>query len=316
MKNLRTKLPPVSSLVTFEAAARLANFTRAASELGVTQAAVSKQIHSLEEFLGIKLFARANRGIAVTPQGRRLLHAVVSGLDHIATIVDELRRPTGPAQVSITTTIALASVWLMPRVAAFRAIHPEIDLRIIAADPIMDLAAEGIDLGIRYGMGQWPGITAQPLFHIDLFPVCSPSYLERHPRPRNPHDLLSATLLHIDEPNSQDADWAVWFAAMGMVTPPFTGGLHFNNYPLLIQAALNGQGIGLGWGHIVDDLIKSGALVRPIDSMRRLKPAFYLAVPTDIPVRESAQIFHDWLLADTAPLRATESRRAPRLVPA
>jgi DNA-binding transcriptional LysR family regulator len=252
----------------------------------------------------------------VTPQGRRLLHAVVSGLDHIATIVDELRRPAGPAQVSITTTIALASVWLMPRVAAFRAIHPEIDLRIIAADPIMDLAAEGIDLGIRYGMGQWPGITAQPLFHIDLFPVCSPSYLERHTRPRNPHDLLSATLLHIDEPNSQDADWAVWFAAMGMVTPPFAGGLHFNNYPLLIQAALNGQGIGLGWGHIVDDLIKSGALVRPIDSMRRLKPAFYLVVPTDNAVREAAQIFHDWLLADTAPLRATESRGAPRFVTA
>lgn len=316
MKNLRTKLPPVTSLVTFEAAARLANFTRAASELGVTQAAVSKQIRGLEEFLGIKLFARAHRGIQVTPQGRRLLQAVVSGLDHIATIVDELRRPAGPAQVSITTTIALASVWLMPRVAAFRAIHPEIDLRIIAADPIMDLAAEGIDLGIRYGMGQWPGITAEPLFHIDLFPVCSPSYLERHPRPRNPHDLLSAILLHIDEPNSQDADWAVWFAAMGMVTPPFTGGLHFNNYPLLIQAALNGQGIGLGWGHIVDDLIKSGALVRPIDSMRRLKPAFYLVVPTDLPVRESAQIFNDWLLADTAPLRNAETRRTPRLVPA
>ena len=115
------------------------------------------------------------------------------------------------------------------------------------------LAAEGIDLGIRYGMGQWPGVSALPLFHIDLFPVCSPSYLERHRHPRTPHDLLSAVLLHIDEPNSQDADWAVWFAAMGIVTPPFMGGLRFNNYPLLIQAALNGQ--GSGWAGAISSTI-------------------------------------------------------------
>lgn len=289
--------------MAFEAAARLANFTRAASELNVTQAAVSKQIKALEGFLGVRLFVRANRGIVLTPQGKRLLHAVMSGLDHIASIVDELKRPTAATQVSITTTIALASVWLMPRIAAFRALHPEIDLRLVAADPIMDLAVEGIDLAIRYGMGQWPGVVARPLFEIDLFPVCSPAYLESNPSPRTPHDLLSATLLHIDEPNSQDAEWSVWFAAMGIVAPPLIGGLRFNNYPLLIQAAVNGQGIGLGWGHIIDDYLQSGQLVRPMASVRRLKPAFYLVAPTSHQMSASAQVFHDWLDAETAALR-------------
>lgn len=303
LKNLRSKLPPLSGLVAFEAAARLANFTRAATELSVTQAAVSKQIKALEEFLGVKLCIRANRGIVLTPQGKRLLHAVMSGLDHIATVVDELRRPGAASQVSITTTIALASVWLMPRIAAFRAQHPEIDLRLVAADPIMDLAIEGIDVAIRYGMGDWPGVTALPLFEIDLFPVCSPSYLERHACPRTPHDLLGTTLLHIDEPNSQDAEWSVWFAAMGIVAPPLGGGLRFNNYPLLIQAALNGQGVGLGWGHIIGDYLTSGQLVRPMASVRRLKPAFYLAVASHQPLSPTAQIFHDWLLAETAALR-------------
>lgn len=303
MKHLRTKLPPLTALLAFEAAARHGNFTRAATELGVTQAAVSKQIRAAEEFLGVKLFNRANRGIALTPVGRRLESAVASGLDHIAVVVDEIRRPIGPAQVSVTTTIAMASIWLMPRIAAFRAAHPEIDLRIIAADPIFDLAAEGIDIGIRYGMGQWPGVTTVPLFEIELFPICSPGFLERNPAIRTPHDLLKTSLLHIDEPNSQDADWAVWFAALGIVTPPFTGGLRFNNYPLVIQAAIDGQGIALGWGHIIEDLLQSGALVRPINASRRLKPAFYLATSLVAPLRPPVQIFYDWLLAETARFR-------------
>jgi len=304
MKSLRRRLPPFAALVTFEAAARHLNFTRAAAELGVTQAAVSRQIRVLEGYVGVALFRRSTRISGLTPAGHRLQQAVAMGLDHIVTAVGEISRPQTSAQVTITTTIALASVWLMPRIAKFRASYPDIDLKVIAADPILNLAADGIDVALRYGYGDWAGVTAERLFDIELFPVCSAAYLASNPQMRAVSDLSNVTLLHIDEPNSRDADWAVWFGAVGAKAPPQSGGLHFNNYPLLIQAALNGQGVALGWGHIVDDYLESGTLVRPFDITWRLEPAFYMALPEDVVSHEEVVLFCDWLRDETQPLRS------------
>lgn len=296
------KLPQPRALVVFEAASRLLNFTKAGREIGMSQAAVSKQISFLEAELGIHLFQRSNRGLELTSAGRRLYAAVAMGLNHILDAIDEIRPRSHPGRISVTTTIAMASVWLMPRIAKFRAAHPSIDLKLIATDSLLDLASERIDLAIRYGMGHWPGMKSHKLFGIELFPVCSPNYLARYPGLMSSDDLRCAALLHLDEPNSQDADWAVWFKAVEIPEPTRAAGLHFNNYPLLIQAAVNGQGVALGWGHIIDDLLSANVLVRCMPTSLMLKPAFYLVKSTEGPSQPEAKLFEDWIATETLAL--------------
>lgn len=303
------RLPPARTLAIFEDAGRTLNFTATARNLGLSQAAVSKQIQQLEGFLDLRLFTRNRRGLTLTASGRRLHEAVASGLQHIARTMEDLRPRFEAGRVTITTTIALASVWLMPRIAQFRAEYSGIDIRLIATDEVLDLAAEGIDLGLRYGQGRWPGVTTRHLFGVLLFPVASPAYLARLGPLRSADDLSAATLLHMDEPNSRDADWDVWFAAIGAPVSPASRALRFNNYPLLVQAALSGQGIALGWGHVVQDYLASGALVQCLPTTRLLEPAFHLVTPLELPSRPEAAVFAEWLLAQTQALR--EAAGAP-----
>lgn len=296
------KLPSQRTLVIFESAGRLLNFSAAGRELGMSQAAVSKQIQALEAALGITLFLRSNRGLTLTSHGRRLHHAVTTGLGHILDAVEELQPRYEEGSVAITATIALASIWLMPRIAKFRAEHPGIDVRVIATDTVLDLAAEGIDIGLRYGMGRWPGTVYQELFKIELFPVCSPAYLARLPQLATIEDLFKATLLHLEEPNSEDADWNVWLKAMG-ADARAGGGLRFNNYPLLMQAAVNGQGIALGWGHLIDDLLVSSNLTCCLPVTQKLEPSFFLVRPDSMRPRPQVDTFADWMLQETSSLR-------------
>ncbi|QPC95484.1 LysR substrate-binding domain-containing protein [Mesorhizobium sp. INR15] len=301
VKSLR-KLPQPRALVVFESAGRLLNFTSAGREVGMSQAGVSKQIQFLEAALGVRLFQRSNRGLLLTSAGRRLYAAVTFGLNHILDAVEEVRQHSQPGRISVTTTIALASVWLMPRIAKFRAAYPDIDLKLIATDSLLDLPSERIDIAIRYGMGQWQGTKCQKLFGIELFPVCSPAYLARYSNLMTSDDLRSAALLHLDEPNSQDADWAVWFKAVGIVEPTRAAGLHFNNYPLLIQAAVDGQGVALGWGHLIDDLLDNMSLVRCMSTSLTLKPAFFVVRSVDGAPQPEATLFEDWIVAETRTL--------------
>ncbi|MEW9834245.1 LysR substrate-binding domain-containing protein [Mesorhizobium marinum] len=303
MANSLRALPSSRSLIILEASGALLNFSAAGRQLGMSQAAVSKQIQALEATLGVKLFIRSNRGLSLTAAGRRLHQAVSFGLNHIADAVNEVRPRFQAGRITITTTIALASVWLMPRIAKFRSDHQEIDLRVIATDDILDLPSENIDVGIRYGLGQWGGVTARKLFGIELFPVCSPSFLASSPTFNNVEDLLRTTLLHVDEPNSTDADWGVWLRAVGLRRGAPAGGLHFNNYPLLVQSAVNGQGVALGWGHLIDDLLSSGALVRCLPTTLLLKPAFFLVNAENVLLREEVATFSNWIIGETRSLR-------------
>ena len=311
MANRLRHLPQSRSLVVFEAAGRLLNFSASGRQLGMSQAAISKQVQVLEELIGLKLFVRSNRGLALTTAGRRLHQAVSIGLNHIADAVEEIRPRYQMGRITITTTIALASVWLMPRIANFRAEHPAIDLRVIATDAVLDLVGEGIDVGLRYGLGQWPGVASQKLFGIELFPVCSPTFLAGRKPIASTNDLLKATLLHVDEPNSQDADWNVWTKAVGATRVASAGGLHFNNYPLLIQAAVNGQGIALGWGHLIEDLLANGALVQCLPTRLLLKPAFFLVTVDKGPIRPEVSTFADWIVLETRRLRENDADDVP-----
>lgn len=297
------RLPSARSLAIFEDAARTLNFSATARNLGVTQAAVSKQIQQLEAQWDMTLFVRNARGLVLTAIGRRLHDAVSIGLNHIAAAVEEARPRSNDRRVTITTTIALASVWLMPRIARFRSEHPDSDIRLIATDEILDLGAEGIDVGLRYGKGPWPGVNAAHLFDISLFPVASPNYLSGLEPLRCVGDLARATLLHMDEPNSMDADWGVWFDAVGADSLKPRGELRFNNYPLLVQAAVSGQGIALGWGHVVDDFLANGSLVQCFPISRPLTPAFFLVTPVDAPPRLEVAAFTQWMQRETAHMR-------------
>jgi DNA-binding transcriptional LysR family regulator len=305
MKSLRLAVPSSSALVVFEAAARHQHFTRAAAELNVTQAAVSRQVQALEDRLGVLLFRRDRRRLQLTAEGRRLHAAVAMGLGHIASVMESIRRPHASSQVTVTTSMAMAAMWLTPRLACFTERAPDISIRILASDPNLDLAAEGIDLGIRFGAGSWPGLDAVPFMPEIIFPVCSPRFLESHRDIRAVADLQRGHLLHLDELVTTNTDWLVWLTAVGLEPPRREVSLRFNNYPMLIQAALAGQGMALGSGVLVQDLLASGALARPFPETVLARNAFWLVAPRSPAMGQAAGAFRDWLREEAA---ATEAR--------
>jgi LysR family glycine cleavage system transcriptional activator len=297
METLRRNLPSPTGLFAFEAAGRLLNFTRAAEELGVSQAAVSRQIKALEANLGVSLFRRAARRVALTPEGRRLHDAVASGLGLIAEVAGGLARAREGAGVAIAASTAFASMWLMSRVGAFRADHPEIALRLVAVDPHVDPESAGVDIAVRYGSGQWPGLAAVRLFDDLVMPVASPGYLASAPPLRGPFDLAARTLLHQDEIELDWMPWSAWLARFGITAPPARGGLSFNSYANVIQAALDGQGIAIGWARFIEGSLRRGALMRAIPEFVRSDQAHFLIQPRTRPLGPDAVRFRDWLIA-------------------
>ena len=208
-----TRLPPLNALRTFEAAARHLSFTRAADELFVTQAAVSHQIRTLEEHLGTALFRRMNRALMLTDEGQALLPAVREAFDLLSAGVRRVQDLCSGGALAISTTPSFAASWLVGRIARFQALHPEIELQLGATPRLVDFAREDIDCGVRYGMGDWPGLVRQRLFQTALVPVCSPSLLDGPNPLRRPEDLMRHTLLHtLDEPD----DWRLWLRAAGV----------------------------------------------------------------------------------------------------
>lgn len=296
MASLRAKLPPANSLVVFEAAARCLNFTQAAAELNVTQAAVSRQIQSLETHMGVPLFHRMHRALQLTRDGQRLYLAVSMGLEHIANTAADIRRLRHDNELTVSSSVTFASYWLMSRVAKFRAAHPDIELRLVASAPVRDLTVAGIDLAIRYGNGRWPEVDAIHLMDNEIFPVCAPAYLKEMRQLREPADLLNETLLHLVQFDRNWVTWEAWLREFGVKGPPSSRGLEFDSYLILVQAALDGQGIALGGGRLAEDSVERGALVRPIEASVRSERAFHLITPRNVPLSEPAKLFRDWIL--------------------
>jgi len=300
LPSLNRQLPNLGALVAFEAVARHLSITQAAGELGLTQAAVSRKIRALEEDLGVALFRRLHRALRLTPEGERL-HAAVSGsLHRIAETAEGLRRQGSPAQISVATSIAFATFWLMPRIPKFSARHPDVELRITAFDPYVDPASEGADAAIRYGKGRWPGLAATHLFDEEIFPVCSPGYRDRHPELTSVEALREQTLLYMDVGYTEWTDWTEWFRKQGVAPPPARRGLKFNTYTIVIQAAVAGQGVALGWRHLVDEFLEAGQLVRPIPASQVSDGAYYLVRPEDAAESPEVRVFVDWLLSEAA----------------
>ncbi|TGQ73259.1 LysR family transcriptional regulator [Mesorhizobium sp. M00.F.Ca.ET.186.01.1.1] len=298
MRSLRHLLPSAGSLIVFEAAGRLSSFTAAGRELGMTQAAVSYAVRGLEEQLGAKLFQRRHRQVSLTEAGQRF-HADVSlGLSHIRKSAEDLRLQATGGHVTLAASTAFGSFWMMPRLQQFRDELPGIDLRIQTADRDLDIIAEGIPLAVRGGEPRdWADYHSLPLADEEIFPVAGASYVAKFGLPETVGDLAKHRLIHLEEPYREAASWEEWFQSAGANFGDAGRGLRINDYALVIQAVMEGQGIALGWRHLAERLLATGLLVPVTDHVMRTGTAFYVIWPKNRDLSDNARKVRDWLVA-------------------
>lgn len=291
------KLPSLTSLRAFEAAARRGSFARAAIELNVTATAISHQIRSLENMLDQQLFERKSRTIVLTDVGTKLYPVVARALDELAEGIAGIARGRGNGELSLTTTSSFFSKWLTPRIPDFKAAYPDIDLRLGTSSENVDLDASGYDCAIRFGNGSWRGLISERLTNKPPTPVCSPEYLESTSPIRVPDDLHHHTLLHV---SPQLKDWSRWFTALGVSNPELVGGPIFDLWGSAIQASINGLGIALGHSPLVDDDIAAGLLVRPLPVKSVPDDnAFYFVYRKAFEQSAALTAFRNWLFVET-----------------
>ena len=307
MPNRRYNLPHLAFFQGFEAAARTLSFTKAAEELFITQSAVSRQIKALEDNLGLKLFERRPRSLTLTEDGLALYRIATDVLDRLQSATDQLRAETRASQLSITTTTGFASLWLIPRLSRFTALHPDIDVRISATTDTLNLERSLIDLAIRYCKPETAPEGAVRLFGDEMIPVCSRALLGDKTRPlKRPQDLAHHTLLHFDYAGAETMymDWSTWLTALGIAELKSAGALHFSQYEQMIQAAISGQGVALGRQALVSDLIESRALVAPFKQTLVGSRAYFIIESRLSAGKPQVREFAQWLLAER---RTTDS---------
>src|SRR5258707_2897492 len=292
---MTARLPSLNGLRAFEAAARHLSFTLAAAELNVTQTAISHQIRRLEEELGIRLFVRQNRALALTPEARDYLPGVRAAFNDLRLATDRLLRKDDDHVLTFSTLASLAAKWLLPRLSAFQEAHPGIDVRITTSTGLVDFQRDNVDAAIRYGRGQWQGVRADWLMADEMFPVCSPALLQA-PKPLEcPEDLRDHVLLHTS--NVYTDDWRLWLTAAGLPTDlPKQPGITFDLIFMTVQAAIDGIGVAMGRTSYVQDDINKGRLVVPFKIALPTDAGFYLVSPqarTDSP---KLSAFRQWLL--------------------
>jgi LysR family transcriptional regulator, glycine cleavage system transcriptional activator len=292
-------LPSLNGLRAFEAAARHLSFTRAADELSVTQTAISHQIRRLEEQLGLKLFVRRNRALALTREAESYLPAVRAAFEDLRRATQRLKRPQRDGLLTLSTLASLAAKWLLPRVVAFQEAHPGLEVRVSASTHLVDFQREEIDMAVRYGRGDWPGLRAHWLMAEDIFPVCSPALL-KGPNPlKRPEDLAHHTLLHA---TLSREDWQLWLTAAGLPTElAQRRGLTFDQSFMCIEAAIEGLGVALGRSAFVEADIAQGRLVVPFDVVLPAEAGFYIVAPEETADDPKIALFRDWLIKSVTP---------------
>lgn len=301
------RLPPLDLLASFEAAARLLSFTKAADERFVTQSAMSRQMRALEDELGVALFRRSHRALALTEAGARLYGVCTTVLAQLRGTVRELRAPSQREVLALTTTPGLASFWLIPRLPSFTRAHPGIDVRLDASFDLRQLAAEGFDVAIRYARPE--KVAGQPLFGESVLPVCSPSLLRQLPLER-PEDLAAHTLLQMELSVSggMPVEWEPWLAALGLPGLEPAARLSFSGYNEVVTAAVAGQGIALGRRPLVDELLRQGQLVAPLATTVATPRGYILVVDPAARLRPAVRALETWLLEQAAGERAASAQ--------
>jgi LysR family transcriptional regulator, glycine cleavage system transcriptional activator len=286
------RLPPLRSLRVLEAAVRHQNYSRAAGELSLTHSAVSHQIHSLEDALGLRLFERVGRQMRATESGIALAQDVRNALDMLGAAVERVRGQDNANLLTVSVLPSFAAAWLVSRLGSFLERHPAIELRLESSPAVANFRNDGVDVAIRYGAGNYEGMTSEKLFDDELFPTMSPA-LRRSARIKTPADLARAPLLRI-----RQQPWAPWFAAAGLnITEPRRGPV-FNDSELALQAAIQGQGVVLARASLTVLKLRAGVLIAPF-SLRIPSPmTCYLVYPPQHARKPALQLFRTWLLEE------------------
>jgi len=300
------RLPPLNGLKAFETAARSESFTRAAQELNVTQGAVSQQVKRLEATLGLKLFRRERQRLILTEAGRNYLVVIRDALDQIAVGTQRLLQRQESGVLTISTSADFAAKWLVNRLSRFAERHPDVDLRVSATAPYADFARDDVDIAIRHGDGNWPGLDVQRLYSERLFPVCSPRLVAGRKRITKAADLLKFPLLRLEDAKN----WARLFEAAGVKAPVGPGPV-LNRASMLIDAAIDGQGIALARTALAAWDLINGRLVRPIDVSLRMANTYWIVCPKSALTVPKIAKFRSWVFAETA----EDTRRLKELAP-
>lgn len=299
-------LAHLNALRAFEAAARHQSFSAAAQELHVTPAAVGQLVRTLEDWLQAPVFVRQPSGrtrLVPTEAAQRALPDIRAGLDRLADGLAKLSDASMNGVLTVTVSPAFAAKWLLPRLERFQLACPDTDVRIDTSLKPVDFAAQGIDIGVRYGTGQWPGLVAEKLLSEELYPVCSPVLLKQLPRIRHARDLAHATLIHDLSMDGQSGfpSWASWLQATGGQNVSTRRGLKINNSAAVLQAAIDGLGVALARSVMSQDDLASGRLVRLLPEVRMASPlAYYVVYGTSSAAKPRVKAFRDWLMAEVA----------------
>jgi LysR family glycine cleavage system transcriptional activator len=293
---MRRSLPPLNALRSFDAAARHQSFTRAAEELCVSQGAVSHQVKALEVELGLQLFKRERNGLVITEAGRDYLGVVREVFDQLELATDRLLQRQRSGTITVSTSPDFAAKWLVSRLGRFAEAYPELELKLAALMHRVDFAREDVDLAIRHGDGQWPELDAVNLSAEELFPVCSPSLMTARGGLHKPEDVLKFPLLHLDDRR----DWSRWLVAAGHSGEGQLHGPILNHASMLIDAAIDGQGIALARTVLAASDLLTGRLVRPFRAAIPLRNTYWIVCPKATRSLPKIVAFREWLLEEVA----------------
>lgn len=299
MASLRRSIPSMSALATFEAAARLCSFTLAAAELGVTQAAVSRQIKGLEDDLNTPLFVRANRKVVLTTAGAALSANVSAAFGSMAEMIDTIRQPRKADSVTLGASLAFSHFWILPRLHAFRGHFPDIRLKLVADDSVTDLRRDRLDVVIRFGRPPFADGRSVASLPDHVFPVCSPCLIQRHHMDAEAADLLRLPLIASDIVNPTWLTWRSWAQGTGIEAEigkaSDASKLRFNHYTDTIQAAVNGEGVALGWSELIRGHLEDGRLVRLGTRTLTLGEEYHVLLPFHREVSGNTKVLVKWL---------------------
>lgn len=283
-------LPPLNWLRTFEVSARSLNFTKAAHELHLTQGAVSQQIRLLEGHLGVALFTRLPRGLALTDEGMSYLPVVQDSISRLAAATNELFNQDQRTPVKIRGSLSFFVHWLAPKLTEFHRLYPNIDIRYISSLWVKDSEADD-DFEIRWGNGQWPGYVSQRLSWDSLFPVCSPELIDRLPLATT-SDLSEHTLLHV---LGYEEGWGYWLSMVNDVEVDPSRGMQLDTLLASLRLAELGVGVALARSSMVEDMLADGRLVEPFELRIPASESFYLVRKSGTELSAEATVFFDWL---------------------
>jgi DNA-binding transcriptional LysR family regulator len=296
MQDLWKLLSSPRHIMVFEASARHGSFTLAARELNVQQPAISAAIKQLEESLGVALFKRNHRQVSLTTAGQRLYKDTGGAFDQLMASAQAIRQDKRSEFVTLTASSAFNFYWMMPRLAELHAHHPNIDLRLQSSDREPDIDVENISLAVRRGDGNWPNCEAVLIASDEIYPVASPLVMAAAKNLRGLPSLMHQRLIHLEEPIRDRPSWQQWFANFDIKLDAGTGGLRLNDYALVLQAAMAGQGFAFGWKHLVDPLVASGVLASKPEWTWKTGLGLYLVWSQKKPLSKSATEARDWIL--------------------